>query len=174
MKGFFEITAQDLDAVLSCFNLETFVNEIKSGREAQVMGFSLINEMFRILFQEVYMHAQFKVLKHDISVIPHEESEFRILDTDSMSYVKSCEEFAKDLASKSAVRVFCGPAASFFLKCSADWQQVLSPKVGICQIGQLSGIDVFRAPVDVLPNDVIYVETESTIEKITLRNLRGM
>lgn len=174
MKGFFEITAQDLDSALSCFNLETFVNEIKSGNEAQVMGFSLIKEMFHLLFQEVYIHAQFKVLRHDISVTPCEESEFRILNTDSKSYVKSCEELTQDLANKNAIRIFCGPAASSFMRCSIDWQQVLNSGVGICQIGQISGIGVFRAPVDVIPNDVIYVETESSLEKITLRNLRGI
>lgn len=174
MKNFWIVTQQDIKNVIDRISLDE--NILKKESE-----FS--NNKAKYIIQHVmiqtYVEAQIASFKRSLAgivVLDYEwnaQSEYTIQETDPTSYINSAQYLSNVLEELEPVRIFAGPSAAAYVRLMANFTPSQSEPLGIHLIGTLGNAEVYRAPNSVVPDNVIYIETDKSITKCIIKGLKG-
>lgn len=168
MKNFFNVGWDDIDAAIDgLVNPHQFVNQIADSTEESTQKM-----LIKALFSQLYGNAQKKRFQKDLAgkvIVDHEWN----AQSAYSNYFDNAQYLSNILTELEPVRIFAGPLASSYLKIMAMFAPVQTSPLGIHLIGNFSNAGVYRAPTSVIPDNVIYIETDKSIIKYFIKGLRG-
>lgn len=175
MKNFFNVGWDDIDSAIDGLgNPQQFVNQISETTEEPIQKM-----MIKTFFSLLYGNAQKRRFQKDLTgivIVDHEwdaQSPHPTQGIDLPSYIDNAQYLSNIFEELEPVRIFAGPSASSYMKIMVPFSPVQTSPLGIHLIGHLGNAEVFRVPNSVIPDNVIYLETDKNIIKYTLKGLRG-
>lgn len=175
MKNFFNVGWGDIDSAIDrLVNPQQFVNQISESTEEPVQKL-----IIKALFSQLYGSAQKSRFQKDLAgkvIVDHEwsaQSEYPTQEIDPTSYINNAQYLSNIIEELEPVRIFAGPSASSYLKIMSMFTPVQTSPLGIHLVGTLGNAEVFRAPTSIIPDNVIYLETDKSIIKYFIKGLRG-
>lgn len=166
MKNFFNVGWDDIDSAIDRLaNPQQFVNQLSDEEPVQKL-------MIKALFSQLYGSAQKSRFQKDLTgkaIVDHEWN----AQSDNANYFDNAQYLANIIEELEPVRIFAGPSASSYMKIMATFSPVQTSPLGIHLIGYLGNAGVFRAPNSIIPDNVIYLETDKSIIKYMIKGLRG-
>lgn len=173
MKNFFNVGWDDIDSAIDrLVNPQQFVNQLSDEEPVQKL-------IIKALFSQLYGSAQKRRFQKDLTgivIVDHEwnaQSAHPTQEIDPTSYIDNAQFLANIFEELEPVRIFAGPSASSYMKIMATFSPVQTSPLGIHLIGYLGNAEVFRAPTSIIPDNVIYLETDKSIIKYFIKGLRG-
>lgn len=174
MKDFFEISLDDL--------LSISTNILTNGLDLKSLSFDNNPETIKLvtetLLETLYVNAQYSVFKRDIAnaiavnLVGYHSIDIQNFDK-TASYIEAATKLEKIIVALKPVKIFAGPAASCYIRLFQSFKPLQNVRpAGIYSIGKLDNCRTFKAPAGVVPNEVIYVETNQNIHKFTLNGLK--
>lgn len=164
MKNFFNVGWDDIDSAIDdLINPYLFVSQIADSTEESTQKM-----IIKALFSQLYGNAQKRRFQKDLAgkvIVDHEYN--------PKNYFDSAQFLANIIEELEPVRIFAGPSASSYLKIMSMFTPVQTSPLGIHLVGTLGNAEVFRAPTSIIPDNVIYLETDKSIIKYFIKGLRG-
>lgn len=166
MKNFFNVGWDDIDSAIDrLVNPQQFVNQLSDEEPVQKL-------IIKALFSQLYGSAQKSRFQKDLAgkvIVDHEWN----AQSDNSNYFDCAQYLANIIEELEPVRIFAGPSASSYLKIMSMFTPVQTSPLGIHLVGTLGNAEVFRAPTSIIPDNVIYLETDKSIIKYFIKGLRG-
>lgn len=166
MKNFFNVGWDDIDSAIDrLVNSQQFVNQLSDEEPVQKL-------IIKALFSQLYGSAQKSRFQKGLAgnvIVDHEWN----AQSDHANYFDNAQYLANIIEEWEPVRIFAGPSASSYLKIMSMFTPVQTSPLGIHLVGTLGNAEVFRAPTSIIPDNVIYLETDKSIIKYFIKGLRG-
>ena len=172
MKNFWIVTQQDVKNVIDRISLDE--NILKKESECNKAKYIIQHVMI-----QTYVEAQIASFKRSLAgivVLDYEwnaQSAHSTQEIDPTSYINSAQYLSNVLEELEPVRIFAGPSAAAYVRLMSNFTPSQSEPLGIHLIGTLDNAEVYRAPNSVVPDNVIYIETDKSITKCTIKGLKG-
>lgn len=188
MNVFFNVTEKDrIETIEKRVDATKLLNEVVPGNVNPEFASTLL----KILSNQVYALTSYYVFKRDLAKAKAEGKCFtssfdtgkvEVIDEKhgvTTNYVDRAQELSRHIfVGAGHERVFAGPVASSYLKLDQMYtQEGREDPMGIYCIGTYAGVEsipIYRAPADVIPDDIIILERTKDLLEVKLENLRGM
>lgn len=168
MKNFFNVEWKDIDSAIdSLVNPRQFADQLSDATEEPVQRM-----IIKTLFSQLYSNAQKRRLEKDLAgivIIDHEWN----AKSDNSNYFDNAQFLANELVKLKPVRIFAGPSTASYMGLMSVFAPIHSDPIGIHLVGNFGNAEVFKAPTSVVPDNVIYIETDKSIIKYFIKGLRG-
>ena len=175
MKNFFNLSWKDLESAIDgLLYPRQFANQLSETTEEPIQKM-----IIKALFSQIYGNAQMKRFQKDLAgivIVDYEwnaQSECPTQEVDPTSYINNAQYLSNVLEELEPVRIFAGPSAASYMKLMSNFTPIQSEPLGIHIIGTLGNAEVYRAPNSVVPDNVIYIETDKSVTKCCIKGLRG-
>ena len=174
MKNFWIVTQQDIKNVIDRISLDE--NILKKESEYNKAKYNIIQHVMLQTYVEAQI-ASFKRSLAGIVVLDYEwnaQSAHPTQEIDPTScYINGAQYLSNVLEELEPVRIFAGPSAAAYVRLMSNFTPSQSEPLGIHLIGTLDNAEVYRAPNSVVPDNVIYIETDKSITKCIIKGLKG-
>lgn len=169
MKNFFNVGWDDIDSAIDdLINPYLFVSQIADSTEESTQKM-----IIKSLFSQLYGNAQKRRFQKDLAGKVIVDHEWKAQPDNPKNYFDNAQFLANIIEELEPVRIFAGPSASSYLKIMSMFTPVQTSPLGIHLVGTLGNAEVFRAPTSIIPDNVIYLETDKSIIKYFIKGLRG-